>query len=29
LLNNHSDKTASNEKQNLQEHEMTFHKYQH
>jgi predicted transcriptional regulator len=29
LLNNHSDKTASNEKQNLQEHEVTFHKYQH
>jgi predicted transcriptional regulator len=30
LLNNYGDKTAaSNEEQNLQEHEMTFHKYRY
>ena len=29
LLNNYGDKIASNEEQNLQEHEMTFHKYQY
>jgi predicted transcriptional regulator len=27
LLNNYGDKIASNEEQNLQEHEMIFHKY--
>jgi predicted transcriptional regulator len=29
LLNNYGDKKASNREQNLQEHEMTFHKYQY
>ena len=29
LLNNYGDKIASNEEQKLQEHEMTFHKYQY
>ncbi len=29
LLNNYGDKTASNKEQNLQEHKMTFHKYQY
>ncbi len=29
LLNNYGDKTASNKERNLQEHKMTFHKYQY
>jgi predicted transcriptional regulator len=29
LLNNYGDKIDSNEEQKLQEHEMTFHKYQY